>query len=243
MLCAVPTPMRMRSSDLALVRGIGPTRTTLRAWNRAPWPVLRRWLTGSAAVAVALLLATWAVAARSTPAADPMLMPGLNEPTSLAHVGVVLWRNGLVLALHAFACVAGFLAGSALPRESARYGRFWRAVHDRTGTLAIAFVGAATAFSLLTQAYALGRGASTLAAQLGMPVPLLVVGLLPHAFPELVALFLPLAAWLVASRRGRWEELLAATVVTVALAVPVLVASAVVETYVSPRLITVLQFV
>ena len=33
----------------------------------------------------------------------------------------------------------------------------------------------------------------------------------PHAIPELVALFLPLAAWIIASRRGEWEQLLAAT--------------------------------
>ena len=48
----------------------------------------------------------------------------------------------------------------------------------------------------------------------------LLLGLLAHAVPELVALFLPLAAWVVASRRGDWHELLAATIVTVAIAVP-----------------------
>ena len=53
---------------------------------------------------------------------------------------------------------------------------------------------------------------------------MLLLGLLPHALPELTALFLPLAAWTLASRRGAWEELLAATIVTVAVAVPVLVA-------------------
>ena len=53
-------------------------------------------------------------------------------------------------------------------------------------------------------------------------------------------LFLPLAAWLIASRRGDWHELLAATVVTVAIAVPVLVASALVEVYVSPQLLAAL---
>jgi len=37
----------------------------------------------------------------------------------------------------------------------------------------------------------------------------------PHAILELIALFLPLAAWIIASRRGEWEQLLAATVVTV----------------------------
>ena len=52
----------------------------------------------------------------------------------------------------------------------------------------------------------------------------LMLTLLPHALPELVALFLPLAAWMVASRREAWNELLAATAVTTAVAAPVLVA-------------------
>jgi hypothetical protein len=52
-----------------------------------------------------------------------------------------------------------------------------------------------------------------------------------------VALFLPLAAWLVASRRRRWDELLAATVATTALALPVLVVTALVEIYVWPDLL------
>ena len=62
------------------------------------------------------------------------------------------------------------------------------------------------------------------------------MSVLPHAIPELIALFLPLAAWIIASRRGEWEQLLAATVVTVAVAVPVLVVAALIEVYVSPHL-------
>jgi hypothetical protein len=65
--------------------------------------------------------------------------------------------------------------------------------------------------------------------------------LAPHALPELFALFLPLAAWIVASRAGQWQDLLAATFVTVAIAVPVLVAAAVVETAVTPDLIAILS--
>ena len=61
-----------------------------------------------------------------------------------------------------------------------------------------------------------------------------------HALPELVALFLPLAAWMVASRQGDWHELLAATFVTVAIAVPVLVLSAAVEVYLTPQLLAML---
>ncbi len=61
--------------------------------------------------------------------------------------------------------------------------------------------------------------------------------ILPHAIPELVALFLPLAAWVIASRRNEWQQLLAATFVTVAIAIPILVCSAVWETVVWPQIL------
>jgi uncharacterized membrane protein SpoIIM required for sporulation len=60
---------------------------------------------------------------------------------------------------------------------------------------------------------------------------------LPHALPELTALFLPLAAWLIASRRGEWSQLLAATLITVLLAIPVLIAAAAIEVYLWPRIL------
>jgi uncharacterized membrane protein SpoIIM required for sporulation len=93
----------------------------------------------------------------------------------------------------------------------------------------------ATAFSLSMQAWTIGRAAGADAVALHASVALLLVALLPHALPELVALFLPLAAWMVASRRGEWDGLLAATIVTVALAIPVLVVAAVWEVYVAPH--------
>jgi hypothetical protein len=161
----------------------------------------------------------------------------VNSEADAGDFGHLLYRNGLVLALHAMACVAGFIAGSSLPQLAAERSGMSRRVHERAGSLAIAFVVCATVFSLTTQAYALGQAASTLAAQFGMSPAKLLLGILPHAVPELTALFLPLAAWVIASRRGRWEELLAATFVTVAIAVPVLLASAFVELYVSPQLI------
>ena len=54
---------------------------------------------------------------------------------------------------------------------------------------------------------------------------------------SLVALFLPLAAWILASRRGEWERLLAATLATVLLAVPTLVVSATWEVYIAPHVL------
>ena len=82
----------------------------------------------------------------------------------------MLYRNSLVLALHALACVAGFIAGSSLPLEAERYKGVVATVHDKAGPLAIGFVVCATSFSLATQAYVLGSAASTLANQGNMNV-------------------------------------------------------------------------
>jgi len=230
----------MRASDLVLVQGMRDTRATLAAWNLRPWQTIREWLAASAAITAALLVAVWLVAELSIPDPTPIAFPGLGREPDAAAVGFVLFRNSLVLALHALACVAGFIAGSSMPREAERYSGIWRAIHDRAGPLAIGFVICATAFSLITQAFVLGSDAATLAGHLGIGPGTLLLGLLPHALPELVALFLPLAAWTIASRRGEWHELLAATFVTVALAIPVLLLSSLVEVFVAHRLLLAL---
>jgi hypothetical protein len=227
----------VNASELALVRGVADTRAVLARWNDSPWPVLRDWLLAAAGVTFVLLFAVLVVAGLSTPDPTPLTLPGLQRPGDLGDVGHVFLRNLLVLALHAFACVAGFIAGSSLPQVAQGHSGAWRYIHDKAGPLAIGFVVCATTFSLATQAYTLGRAASTLADELAMSPGTLLYGLALHAVPELMALFLPLAAWMLASRRGHWHELLAATFVTVAISLPVLVAAAAIEVFVSPGLI------
>jgi hypothetical protein len=230
----------VKSKELALVHGWADTRATLGRWNARPSRVLVPWALGSLAVAVLLLVATWAVAELSPADSWGASFPGVTYPADIGDFGFVLFRNGLVLALHSLACVAGFMAGSSLPQVAEGYSGLWRRIHDAAGPLAILFVVAATLFSLVTQAYALGRGAADLAAALGISPALLMLGLLPHALAELFALFLPLAAWTIASHRGRWEELLAATFVTTAIAVPILLVAGAIEVWLSPKLLLAL---
>ena len=158
----------MDPSRLALVQGMHDTRVTLRRWNRAPGPVVRGWTLGALAISLGLLGAVWLVGALVVPDPTRPLLPGLNADADAEAVGRVLLRNSLVLALHAMACVAGFIAGSSLPQQAEQHSGWYRAVHDRAGPLAIGFVVLATGFSLVTQAYALGQGAATLAAALGI---------------------------------------------------------------------------
>jgi hypothetical protein len=230
----------VKSKELALVQGWADTRAALGRWHARPSAVLRPWALGSLAVAVLLLAATWVVAELSPPDPSGAHFPGVTYPADVEDYGFVLFRNGLVLALHSLACVAGFMAGSSLPQVADGYSGLWRRIHEVAGPLAILFVVAATLFSLVTQAYALGGGAADLAGELGISPALLMVGLLPHALPELFALFLPLAAWTIASRRGRWEELLAATFVTTGIAIPILLVAGAIEVWISPRLLVAL---
>jgi hypothetical protein len=227
----------MNAENMALVRGWADTRDALRRWSASPVHSLRPWALGSLAIALLLLTVTWLIAKISTPDLTPVYFPGIFSPAELSDFGFILYRNGLVLALHGFACVAGFMAGSSLPQVAEGYSGVWRWVHDKAGPLAIGFVICATLFSLTTQAWALGSAAADLSAQLGMSPGLLLVALSLHAVPELFALFLPLAAWTLAARRGAWNELLAATLATTAVALPLVVLAASVETWFTPRLL------
>jgi hypothetical protein len=227
----------MDASAYAFAHGVRRTRATLRAWQQRPGPVVGGWFAGSAAAAAGLLGAVWVVATLDAGARQIIIR--LQPPFAVGDVGNVwgvLRSNLLVLALHAMACVAGFIAGSSLPLQAQHRHGVSRWVHEHGGRLAIAFVVCATAFSLSAQAYLIGGTLAGVSGFLKVSPSLLLLGVLPHAIPELIALFLPLAAWIIASRRGEWEQLLAATVVTVVIAVPVLVVAALIEVYVAPHL-------
>jgi hypothetical protein len=228
-------------SAYALTHGLRRTRATLDVWQRSP-VVVGRWAAASAVASAALLASVWLVSSLDVRDQVITLRPPFVVGDSSDVLGV-LARNGLVLALHAMACVAGFIAGSSLPLQARHHDGLSRWVHEHGGRLAIAFVIGATTFSLSAQAYLIGRALGGVAGFLGVSPGLLLLSVLPHAGPELVALFLPLAAWIIASRRGEWEQLLAATFVTVAVAVPVLMAAAAVEVYVSPHVFAALTHI
>jgi hypothetical protein len=224
-------------NQYVLVQGARQTRGALARWNANPWPVLRSWVAGALAVAGVLLAAVCLISSVAQPDLTPIAIPGITDPPNAGNVLQILFRNSLVLALHAFACVAGFIAGSSLPLSAERRSGFSRWVHEKARPVAFVWVIAVTCFSLATQAYYLGSTGATLAHQLHLSTGMLLGTALPHAVPELTALFLPLAAWTIASRKGEWGDLLAATVATVAVAVPTLVLAALWETYVWPHLL------
>src|SRR3954463_11243439 len=221
--------------------GIRDTRETLDAWSERPWRGLRARLGLSLTIALTLLAAVWVVSGLLTPDLTPIHLPGFDEPSEPGDLLPILWRNSLVLALHGTACIAGFIAGASMPIAAAERSGISRWIHVKAGELAILFVCAVTLFSLSTQALYLGFQGATIAYQLHISIAALLLSVLPHALLELSALFLPLAAWRIASRRGEWSELLAATLVTVLIAIPTLVLAATIEVYLWPHILEALS--
>src|SRR5262249_8413322 len=125
-----------------------------------PWPVLRAWLLGGLAVASLLLLAVLLISELSPASQGSVLSQPPFAVGDIADVLQIIQKNLLVLALHAMACVAGFIAGSSLPLQAAHHKGWVRVVHERGQPVAMAFVVCATSFSLSWQAYALGSGLS-----------------------------------------------------------------------------------
>jgi hypothetical protein len=227
----------MEANQYAFVHGMRSTRTALTRWQGNPLPVLGSWFAAAAAIGVVLLVSVLAIATTVKPDLGFGYVPGRPQGPELAHMAGLVGKNSLVLALHAVACVAGFIAGSSLALSAEKRKGVSRWIHERARPVAFAWVIFVTCFSLLAQAAALGVYGSTLADSAGISPALLVATVLPHALLELTAVFLPLAAWTIASRRDEWDQLLAATVVTVTIAVPMLILSAAWEVHVWPYLL------
>lgn len=198
--------------------------------------MLAPWIAISCGVALVLLGLVWLVGALS-----PADTTRLNI-VRLLHVHEEwrleawhLFRNNLlVLALHAMACMAGFIVHLALTDpvdgEHPRIAAWSRTL----AIVAVAFVPIATILSIATQSWVLGARAATLAEQLHLSVPMVLWTTTTHSLPELAAVFLPLAASMYLIAIGRPDQLLAATVASVVVAIPVIAVAAVVETRVWP---------
>jgi hypothetical protein len=199
--------------------------------------VLRTWFVAAAVIALGLLAAVTLIASLIRPDVGFHYSPSTPHGLEVERVLYVLGRNSLVLALHAVACLAGFIAGATLPLSAGRRTGLSRVIHEKARPIAFGWVVAVTCFSMATQAFALGTIGATIAFDEAISVPVLMLTAFPHAMLELTAVFLPLAAWTIASRRDEWDQLLAATVVTVALAIPMLIIAATWEVYVWPYIL------
>jgi hypothetical protein len=243
---------RRRRSAAATVAKRVATSTNLtdegNAGARAGWRALAgwgeagRWVLIAGAVAAVLLSSVALIAAHLPGSYVAGIDSGLfTRHHSFGDVLYVFRRNLLVLGIHLCACWIGAIIGRPHTPAPARWGRvgaLHRPVPPWMGRVAFFYALLVTLLSVAAQATALGRQLADLARAAHLSSFHLLVLVLPHAAPELVAVFLPLGLFLLEAHRGRLERLGRWSLQAAALAVPVLLCAAVIETYVTPARVT-----
>ena len=176
----------------------------------------------SLAIAALLLAATWVIAIARRPTRPAGLLPRPRRHVHARRLRLHPLPQRLVLALHGFACVAGFMAGSSLPLRSPRAtrgsgaGSTTRPARSRSASSSLRD-------AVLARHAGVGarqRRRRRSPAQLGISPALLLLGLLAARGAGAVRA-LPAARRLDRSpaAAAAWNELLAATFVTVAIAI------------------------
>ena len=204
----------------------------------AGWREVGRWATVAGGVAALLLCSVALIGGHLAGGSGGGIGSGLlSRHHSFGDVLSVFGRNLLVLGIHLCACWIGAIIGrpyEPVPAQWGWVGALHRPVPAWMGRTALFYALIVTLMSVAVQAIALGRLLAGLSRTVGIPASRLLVLVLPHAIPELVAVFLPLGLFLLEARRGRLDRLGRWSLQAAALALPLLLCAALIETYVTP---------
>lgn len=200
-----------------------------------------RWAVVAGAVAAVLLVAVALIADNLPGSFFAGMASGLfARHHSVGDALYVFRRNVLVLGIHLCACWIGAIIGRRRdpgPTRWAWVGALNRPVPTWMGRFALGYALIVTLLSVGLQATALGRQLADVSRAANISSTHLLVLVLPHAVPELVAVFLPLGLFLLEAHRGRLDRLGPWSLQAAAIALPVLMCAAAIETYVTPALV------
>lgn len=225
----------------------GRLGSVFESW--APWREVRLWFLLSAGIAALMLIAV-ACAAYLLPA-DPIqgsrsrLLGDYSRTWDLSFSAEVSWvftRNAIVLALHYCCCLVGVIVSREhrpLPErwDRAPFNWFHRPLPKWAADLSLAYAMTATLASIALQSTELGFTLADISAYSEIAPWQFVVMILPHAIPELVAIFLPLGLFLIQSFRHELKPLQKRATQSLIIALPILVAASVIEVSLTPELI------
>jgi hypothetical protein len=217
----------------------GSTAGARIGWRAlAGWPEVGRWAAIAGVVAAVLLgcvglLATNLRGDFWAGAEDGVFAPHHD----FGDVMYVFRRNLLVLGIHLCACWIGAIIGRRHEPSPDRWQ--WvvalnRPVPAWMGRAALCYALLVTLLSVVLQATALGRQLADESRAASISATHLLALVLPHAVPELIAVFLPLGLFLLEAQRARLDRLGVWSLQAAAIALPVLLCAAVIETYVTP---------
>lgn len=215
----------------------------------APWRETRLWFLVSAGIA-ALMLTAVTVAAYLLPA-DPIdgsrsrLLGSYSRTWDIPFTQEVFWvfaRNGTVLLLHYFCCLVGAIVSREhrpLPERWDRppFNWFHRPLPKWAADLSLVYAMSATLISIMLQSTALGFVLADISAYSQIAPWQFVVLILPHAVPELIAVFLPLGLFLVQSFRHELKPLQRWSMQSLVIAAPILLMASLIEVGLTPQLI------
>lgn len=227
-------PSTPREVNRALVRAARQeSRDALLEWRSNGGRIIWAWLLIASLIAGFMLASVLAISVIRPPTGIDA-RPYLLDARRWSDVSFTLYRNLQVLALHGFICLAGYMARRTLPVQIQFKQGIDRWIHEYLGRWTMIIVVLATAYSITSQIWIIGLHLGNIAVAIDLPQSLLLLSLAPHAMIELTAVFLPMAALLMASRRGEWNTLLAATLLTALIALPMLSLAALIEVFVWP---------
>ncbi|HEX4109759.1 MAG TPA: hypothetical protein VHX88_16605, partial [Solirubrobacteraceae bacterium] len=235
-----PDNQRVSSSHAASARNreifdhhVGHTRDALREWRAGRFRVVLPWLSLSLIVAVAILALVLAFSVDVRPDYAGGGVPRVGDLADALRT----WASNLcVLLLHLLIGVATFACLRTLPMQAEHRFGWDRFIHRQLARPTLVGVAGAAAYSMYHLSHTIGARLAAVSRELHRSPGSVLAALLPHAIPELTAVFLPLGATIIVARRNP-DRLIAALAVCALVGAVLLAGAAACETWLSPRLL------
>lgn len=222
--------------------GVFPEATEPRPF--ASWREIRQWC--GLSLLIALIMLAGVALSASFADADPSLgqyniLLGADAAfsTPWADLWYLVYRNSLVLGIHFGACIIGAIIGRRHHDHDPldNLGSYNPNLPEWVSKAALVYAWVVTMSSVVIQVSKIGLIISDFAAYIELAPWLVVLLVLPHAIPELTAIFLPLALFMIQARKNQLRVLGTRSLQAAAVAVPVIAVAACIEVFISPHLI------